>query len=45
MKVIHAIIALTLFLVVIGGVSALPIVLDEVEIDDIVLRSDSVNRL
>lgn len=45
MKAINAILALTLFLVTIISVSALPVVLEEVEIDDVVLEQDAVNRL
>ncbi len=45
MKSIHAIVALALFLTVISSVAALPIVLEEVEIDDTVLEENAVNRL
>lgn len=45
MKGFHAIIALTLFLAVLGSAIALPVDLEEVEIDDTVLDEDAVNRL
>jgi uncharacterized membrane protein len=45
MKAIHALVALALFLAVIGSAVALPVVLDEVEVDDTTLTEDAVNRL
>jgi len=45
MKSTKVILALTLFLVSLTAVSALPIVLNEVELDDTLLRTNSVNRL
>ena len=45
MKAIRAIIALALFLAVIGSVSALPINLEEVEVDDTILSENAENRL
>ncbi len=38
-------IALALFLAVIGSAAALPVVLEEVEVDDTVLEANAVNRL
>ena len=45
MKAIHAIFALALFLTVIGSALALPVTLDEVEVDDTILSENAVNRL
>jgi uncharacterized membrane protein len=45
MKKIHAIIAFALFLAVMSSAIALPVDLEEVEVDDTVLDEDSVNRL
>ncbi len=45
MKKIHAITALALFLAIISAVSALPVNLEEVEIDGTVLKENAENRL
>src|SRR5574341_1362769 len=45
MKAIHAIFALALFLTVIASAAALPVTLDEVEVDDTILSENAVNRL
>ncbi len=45
MKLNHAILALALFLTVISSAIALPVVLEEVEIDDTILQESAVNRL
>ncbi len=45
MKAIHTIIAITLFLVLAGAATALPITLEQVEVDDVALQINAVNRL
>lgn len=45
MKTTHIIFALALFLTVIGAAAALPLTLEEVEFDDVILTEDAVNRL
>lgn len=45
MKKIHAITAMALFLAIISAVSALPVNLEEVEIDGTILQENAVNRL
>ncbi len=45
MKALQAVVALALFLAVIGSAAALPAVLDEVEVDDTTLTQNAVNRL
>ncbi len=45
MKAIQAIIAITLFLALAGAATALPVVLEEVEVDDTILQQNAVNRL
>lgn len=45
MKARHALIAMALFLTVIASATALPVVLDEVEIDDTTLDENAINRL
>lgn len=45
MKALHILVALTLFLTAISASVALPITLDSVEFDDVILKTDQVNTL
>lgn len=45
MKAIQILVSLALFLAVIGSTLALPVVLDEVKVDDIILAENAINTL